>query len=374
MSKKIMIYGWFGENNIGDELLLKAIIKLIKKTDENSKIIVAGSNPKNIKKNHSEVDVSIYDFYLSIKQLIKLLFRNPIKFIYNMISSDILIVPGGGAISDWNLESTKRMFFMINFFSLMKKKIYLFGMGAGPITNEKNYSYFKKVLAKASYITVRDDYSKKELEKIGLSNVYKSKDLVLNMNFNLENNSKDKKEKIGLILAPVCVNNEKIFNKFVKEITKLIDKLQNQYEVSLIPFQYSYDKILLDKIVEKTNVNILYDSNNIWSSLDYIKEQDIIIAMRYHSIILGLLNGKKVVPIIYHPKCNEISNLFEIQQYSSYIGDGTNWKKSNIDSTDLYKKIAKIDNDNFYNNKVKKITKKIQKECLELQILKEILK
>ena len=162
--KKILIYGWFGENNLGDELLLESMIYLVNKNINNSEINVIASKPKEVRKNHMGINCISKTINFSIKSIVKNILNNPIKTLYNIFASDVLIVAGGGAISDWNPTSTKDMFFLIKLFSKLKKKIYLLGIGAGPITKIESYDYFKKVLMKAEYITVRDEYSFNELK------------------------------------------------------------------------------------------------------------------------------------------------------------------------------------------------------------------
>ena len=167
--KKTLVYGWFGEDNLGDELLLNETLELLSENKDIEAYVMC-SNPLRVKKNHC---VRVAAVLLSPWAIIKCLYQ-----------TDNLIIAGGGAISDWNYSSTKEMFFLINWFKRRNKKVYLLGVGAGPITKERKYGRFYNVLSKADVITVRDEFSKSELNKIGLNNVYKSNDLVTYKTFN----------------------------------------------------------------------------------------------------------------------------------------------------------------------------------------------
>ena len=319
--KKILVYGWFGENNVGDELLLDSMIYMINQNINNAEINVIASKPKEVKKNHKGINCISTTINLSIKSLIKNIIYNPFKTLYNIIVSDVLIVAGGGAISDWNPSSTKDMFFLINVFNKLKKKICLLGIGAGPINKKESYTRFKKVLEKANYITVRDEYSFNELKKIGLKNVKITNDLVFNYPVKTSEHVHTVK-KIGLVLAPVCIDKKEKFLKFIEEIRKIIKSLKKEYDISIIPFQSDYDSVLINNLKDIDGINI-YDCEKSYNNLiDIFNEQDLIIGMRFHSIVLSLMMNKYIIPIVYHPKNYELIREFELEKYISSIGDG----------------------------------------------------
>ena len=348
--KKILIYGWFGENNFGDELLLKSMCNLIRSISSSAIVNVVGSKPKEIRKNHKGVHRVSHAIYMHPRKIVSAMIKDPINTVMNIIDNDVLIVAGGGAISDWNKSSTKEMFFLMNVFSAMKKPIYLLGVGAGPISNQKSYEPFRKVLSKAEAITTRDNYSYNELYKIGLTNVILGKDLAYYSKLDCEKCAfPDSIKNIGLVLAPVCMNSREVYESFIEETRKLITTLQTSYNVSLIPFQYKYDKVLLDRLVDGlTDVTVLYDSQDIWMIEEYIKSQDLIIGMRYHSLIIATLFRKFVIPIVYHPKDWSFCVDFDLLRYSESIGNGENWRNSNISSEHICQKIDGILGDDNY--------------------------
>lgn len=366
----VLLYGWFGENNFGDELLLRSAIEMLKPY-EDVKICVTCSNPNQVNKNYNELYRVSSCVYPSIKRIGKLLLTDPIQVFKNLIESDILVVAGGGAISDWNDVSTKEMFFLINYFSYKKKKIYLFGVGAGPLTKEKPNGRYSTILSKAQIITTRDDYSYNELKKLGLTNIVKSKDLSYNSSiYDKDANEPINIKKVGIILAPVCMNTPDVFDKFIEESRKLIRSLSESYSVSLIPFHPSYDKLLLEQVaLGIEDINIL-QSDNIWKVEQFVSEQDLIIGMRYHSLILAILKKKYLIPIIYHPKNASFCKDFDLMQYSSAVGNGENWPLNNIDADKILMDINKIKNDSSYFQRLdinvnKKLSGTVEQEILE---------
>ena len=369
--KKILVYGWFGENNLGDELLLDSMIYMINQNVNNAEINVMASKPKEVKKNHKGINCISTTINLSVKSVIKNIICNPFKTLYNVIASDVLIVAGGGAISDWNPNSTKDMFFLINVFNKLKKKIFLLGIGAGPINKKESYIRFKNVLEKANYITVRDEYSFNELKKIGIKNLKITNDLVFNFPIKSNKNVKEVK-KIGLVLAPVCMEKKEKFLKFVEEIRSLIDSLKKEYEISIIPFQNNYDFILTKYFSDIDGIKIYDDEKSYNYLMDIFSEQDLIIGMRFHSIVLSLMMNKYIIPIVYHPKNYELIKEFELEIYISSNGDGNNWSDTNINADDILKHIKEIQNEKNYFEKINSVMNKKMKKTLEIEILKKI--
>lgn len=352
--KKILVYGWFGEDNLGDELLLNETLELLSENKDIEAYVMC-SNPPRVKKNHN-VRVAAVAIDGTLKKYIKAILLSPWTIIKCLYQTDNLIIAGGGAISDWNYSSTKEMFFLINWFKRRNKKVYLLGVGAGPITKERKYGRFYNVLSKADVITVRDEFSKSELNKIGLNNVYKSNDLVTYKTFNgynIENTTQI--NKIGLVLVPVCQNTKNVYEDLKRELSNLIKELSTKYEVSIIPFQINYDMEFINELeFDKSLVKIL-KPKHLWDTLDYMYEQDCIIGMRYHSLVLAIQMKKYFIPIIYHSKSAELCKEYGVEEYASSVGDGENWEKSNINSEDIIKNIGKLEKDiNFisHNNSI----------------------
>ena len=140
----ILLYGWFVENNVGDELILDASYSLIKEHCPLAEINIMGTKPEQVKKSHKDINfVSTYIDYRP-KEILRTFKYGFLDVIKNIVKNDILVIASGGALSDWHKESTITLFFMIDLFSLMKKTIYMLDIGAGSINVNKSYIRLKK--------------------------------------------------------------------------------------------------------------------------------------------------------------------------------------------------------------------------------------
>ena len=170
-------------------------------------------------------------------------------------------------------------------------------------------------------------------------------------------------------MVPVCQHTKQVYKKLVFELGILIRMLSDNYEVSLIPFQYEYDKYFIDELdFDREKVSLL-NSNNIWNTITYIEKQDLIIGMRYHSLLLAIELKKYLLPIVYHPKSAELCKEFDLLKYTSYVGDGENWEKSNIYALDIIKKIELIQMDEDYMKRIETCMENKRNNNIEKDII-----
>lgn len=79
---KILISGYYGFDNFGDDVILHIIVSDIKKNVKNVKIVVISNDPEKIKKNYNVDSIHKFDF----------------KSIYSCIKVSDIFISGGGSI------------------------------------------------------------------------------------------------------------------------------------------------------------------------------------------------------------------------------------------------------------------------------------
>lgn len=376
MGNRILVYGWFGEKNIGDELILDAILYLVRGNNEKPNIHIMGSKPQEVVKIHSNIysgdNVSTHVDYRPRMLLRALKYGFP-RIIYNIICSDTLIITSGGALSDWHRSSTISLFFLMDLFKLMRKKILLLGVGAGPINITQSKRRFYKRLQYATVITTRDITSYNELAKLDLRNVKLSKDLVyyLGQQIVAQYYREEKQNHIGLVIADVCYETPAINKEYKRQLESLIELLvENEYIVSIIPFQYAEDVLFINSLVfDRNKVMILYDRNNLYKTISYLCEQEIVIGIRYHALVLSAILGKRVIPFVHHPKNGDFVMEYSLSKYAEYIGDGKNWSISQINAERIVESVKKIGSDALYMEKLNKELRKKYEQSIEKEFL-----
>ena len=358
-AEEVLLYGWFGENNLGDELILKSLEALVREMLPSAKISIMASRPDMLKKTKPNVgDNAVISTYIDHRP--KTILRS-IKYglaaaVHNLRSPDLVIMATGGALSDWNHNSTVTIFDLIDYWTRKNVPVVMFGVGAGPILKKESIKRFYEHLCKVELITVRDEYSLNQLKEVGLENVVLTKDIVFetfNQNTIEKANKVDEVKRIGVVAAPICLETPNVYIEYRNRLTEAIHRLCEKYTVSLIPFQPEYDKRLTEYILESdARIKLLANPDGFSQNLSNLAAQDLIIGMRYHSIVESLMNGKYVIPIVYHPKCESLCRNAGIVQYAEHVGNGNNWMESNIDIDQLIRSVEDIQQDDSYFSRI----------------------
>ena len=142
---KILISGYYGFANAGDEAMLTAIIESLRQVEKNVELTVLSGNPEDTAAKHQVC--SVYRF-------------NPLGIIRAMKDSELIISGGGSLLQD--VTSKRSLLYYLSIIGLGKffgKKVMLFAQGIGPIRAKWARKLTSLVCNEADLITVRDSES-----------------------------------------------------------------------------------------------------------------------------------------------------------------------------------------------------------------------
>jgi polysaccharide pyruvyl transferase CsaB len=165
MAKQILIAGYYGFNNAGDEAILSAMIHDLREQLPDLKIVVLSGNPRATVKLHGAEAIS----WIEIKTIIN-----------TMKMSDLVLLGGGGLFHDyWGFDPNTILtqnHSGIAFFSgfsfmatLLMKPLMMYAVGIGPLFSDLGRQYTRFAFEQAHIITVRDDQSKEQLIALGIA-------------------------------------------------------------------------------------------------------------------------------------------------------------------------------------------------------------
>ncbi len=306
MSKKILLSGYIGFSNFGDDVLHEVLISHLKKLD--CKITALSSNPKL-----TEETFGIKSFY----------YKDLFKVISSIFKTDILIFSGGNLLQN---ETSNLSLFYYLFIAICSKiffkKTVFYSNGIGPIDGFLQNLLTKIVLKTADFVSVRDEFSIEYLKNNKITG-----ELTVDGLWELKVPEYCPKNLIGIQLRDY----KNIAPDLYEKIAELISKNLPEYEVEIFSLQNKQDIAECEKfqtILNKINPNIVskiipYETpkklSEEFSKLKYL------IGMRYHANMLGLKLGVKILPISYSIKVTNLAKDFGIE----YIkGEET----SNLDS------------------------------------------
>ncbi|MCX8095092.1 MAG: polysaccharide pyruvyl transferase family protein [Caldisericia bacterium] len=268
--EKILLGGYFGFENIGDDAILLSEISFLKK--EGFKPIILTNKGRSI---FNEEAIDRYNFFKIFK------IKNEFKF---------FILGGGGLFQDkTSFRSLAYYIFLIKYMKLLGKKVILLNVGIGPIIRNISKKLLYNVLKNCDLIFLRDSYSFEFFKN--LNNKFLSSDST----FYFDIDEVEKENKIGISIRYF----DKLDLNKIENFLKIIIKKVN-LEVEFIVF--SKEEI---EIARKLNLNYFY-SNDPIKIIERIGKLKFLIGTRYHSIIFSILTETPFIALVYDIKVKNI--------------------------------------------------------------------
>ncbi|MDR2939292.1 MAG: polysaccharide pyruvyl transferase CsaB [Clostridiales bacterium] len=326
----VMLSGYYGFNNSGDEAILEAIIDSLKQEKEDIKIIVLSKKPQQTMGKYNVFALNRYNV-LEIPKYLKM--------------SRVFINGGGSLIQD--ITSTHSLVYytyLMNHAKRLGLRVMLYANGIGPITKEGNVRRAKKALKKCDYITLREPESFKELKRFGIDNVHTrlSADPTLRTKkidgFKIDeifkNEGIDINKKYFALSFRQWKNNDVDFVDKIVEVIKFVNKEYNLCPL-FIPMQFPNDQIISNEIILKSGINcaILKKEYSLKELLGIISVCGFVLAMRLHTLIYSVSVNVPIIGIVYDPK---------IRAFMEYIKQGYYVDSNNIDSGALIEMINNV--------------------------------
>ncbi len=302
---KVVISGYYGFNNLGDESILTAIISNLNDNINDIDITVLSKNPELTYNKHKVKAISRSKFIQIIKEIKR---------------SDLLISGGGSLLQDVTSNRSILYYLIIMMIGILcRKKVMVYSQGIGPINRPLNRFLTKRVLNRVNYITLRDHKSENVLREMKIKNknicvtadpviglkkmdTLQGKDMLIQSSIWDEN-----KPTIGFALR----GRDKDRN-LVDVISRVADEVMDTMGVNVvfIPFHHGEDiKILSDIEKNMKNKAIFfrgkYDLNQM---LSMVGNLDLLVGVRLHSLIFSAVMNTPMTAISYDPK---ITNFME---------------------------------------------------------------
>ncbi len=354
MIKKVIIAGYYGFQNVGDEAVLQSMLNDLRQTNIEFDFTVISNNPDETSKKYM-VDSIHWNDYQLVTSVVK--------------ESDLLIVGGGGLFNSYlDYEADKLLLGGHQLFSvfifglpilanLLNTKSMIFGVGASHINSEDAKLHILKAVEFSEITTVRDYGSKDILIALGCESDKIT--VTADPAFRLDNVDANtvysvlQKENIVFQDRPiigVVVRNWEFYgdNHITEEaiyfsLKKILE--HEKFTILFIPFDdgkdvgdMSFDTSMINRLIRKLGnspyihaIRGFYTSD-IYSSI--ISLCDVTIAMRLHSVIFSLKNHVPCIGLVYDQKVKNILDMAELGELAIDIKD--------ITSESILKKLSHI--------------------------------
>lgn len=290
----MLISGYYGFDNLGDEAVLLSMVKALKSLDDGLEITVLSARPKVTSERYGVKAVSRTDFFAILRSI---------------YGCDLLISGGGSLLQDITSRTSLFYYLSILFTGvLFGKKVMIYGQGLGPLINRSDMRMVAFVLKRVDMITLRDNSSLALLKQMGIEkNVYVTADPVLGLEPPPHDKAKRLVEREGIKGEFILVSPRNWYNNelFRVEMAKALDRIHHKTgaEIVFCPFHES-DMAESREIADfmKGPNHILRTVYNPEDMMCIVSMSQLVIGVRLHSLIFGALAGRPVAGISYDPK------------------------------------------------------------------------
>lgn len=313
---KILISGYYGFNNIGDESVLRAVVENLRARLADVEITVLSQRPEDTAQK------------FGVRAVPRM---SPVAILREIARCDMLISGGGSLLQD--ATSSKSILYyllLIRLALLLHKKVFIYSQGIGPINDPKNRVRTAKALRQVHGIIVRDEGSAALLREIGLppERIIVTADPVLRIERpELEAGARILQEEGCLReetrpLIGWAVKERDPNSPFAAEVERCIRWLAQEYQARcvLIPFHYVEDlnvAVQLADRLQHEGVVCVRSKHLSDETLSIIGNMDFLVGVRLHSLIYAAVMDVPMLGISYDPKVEAFLRSVEQEPVAS---------------------------------------------------------
>ncbi|MBR2452443.1 MAG: polysaccharide pyruvyl transferase CsaB [Clostridia bacterium] len=299
----VLISGYYGFHNSGDDSILSSIINGLKANCPTIKIVVLSKNPAETSNLYGVESIDRFSFGKIFKALLK---------------TKLLISGGGSLIQD--VTSSKSLYYYLSIMHLAKlcgSKVMVYANGIGPITKKRNLRLVKNAVNKADMVTLRDKASRTELEKILGSDFtsFVTADPVFALENAEESLAKAALKKSGIkgdneffaVAVREWKQNDKHFEEKIAEFCRRTSE-KHGLKALIIPMQKGIDKKISEKIVSLCGETccLLEEDLSPQIILTITSQAKFVVGMRLHTLIYAVKNNVPLIALDYDPKVSAV--------------------------------------------------------------------
>ncbi len=295
----IMISGYYGFHNSGDDSILKAMVDSISAARPELRILALSNDPAETKAVYGIDAIHRFDL---------------LRILWYMRKTRLLISGGGSLIQD--VTSDKSLLYYLSVIRLAKKlgaKVMLYANGIGPILHENNHALIRRTLDNVDLITLREPSSLEELRQFGVTNpnTLVTADPAFHLVAANPEESAHLVAKAGIPSGKkYCVIALRPWKKADKEMEKTVavvaDYIKKTYEteILLIPMQPTRDTATAHNTLDAMRETgyLLTEHASPSQLLGIVGGAEFILGMRLHILIYAAKMGTPVIGLTYDPK------------------------------------------------------------------------
>jgi polysaccharide pyruvyl transferase WcaK-like protein len=356
--KKIAFFGHFDSSNFGNESTLQAILYHLRWLEPAAEVTCISTGAEVTVRTHQIEAIPITETFAKswvpknplTRALRKLCVGIPselyqwIKGLVMLRHTDMLIIPGTGLLTDayglrdWGPYSLLKWSLMAK---ICRCKLLFVSVGAGPIYSALGRFFVKSTLSLADFRSYRDTSTMQYLKGIGFcadnDRVYP--DLAFSLPEAViphEDAKEGRRCVVGLGLMEyagkysVSRPRNEIYQAYLENLVRFVSwLLARDYDIRLLIGDLNDMHVikefrgLLRERLSVCDEGRIIDQRvySVEDLLSQIASTEILVATRFHNVLLALLCNKPVISISFHHKCDALMSAMGLSSYCLDINE-----------------------------------------------------
>jgi polysaccharide pyruvyl transferase WcaK-like protein len=348
---KIAFFGHFDSTNFGNEATLQAILYNLRRFQPDVEVTCVSTGPKATAATHQIKAIPISKTFLKSwsprtplsKAMRKVCIgiSEPYLWISGLMTlrrTDMFIIAGTGLLTDAHGLLGWGPYNMLKWVLIAKacrSKVLFVSVGAGPLYSRLGKYFVKMVLSLADFRSYRDKSTKWCLKDIGFQadndRIYPDLAFSLSQVAIAHKYAKrDGRPIVGLGIMNYAGKYSsanpriEVYRTYLENLVVFARWLLNkENDVRLLIGDHfdtwtikEFRGLLREQLSEGDDTHILDEPiASVDELLSQIAETDIVVATRFHNVLLALLCNKPVISISFHDKCASLMSAMGLRDY-----------------------------------------------------------
>jgi polysaccharide pyruvyl transferase CsaB len=304
--KRAFLIGYYGMDNLGDD----AIKDAIERAGEENGVVV---QHYAVRRGPSSPDPR------AVRLRDRRLWR---AYLRALRQADLVLIGGGGLLKDQDRRATRGYGFLAEMAAsaliarALRKPVALVGVGVGPIYARPGGALIALIAALARPRVVRDEQSADALMSLGVGKAEVFADPVFSLRQS-PNGSADSVAPRAWPPKRVVISARSWYmmaadpsgsqDQLNRSLARLADEaIERGSEVRFACLAWPKDQLVaadIKALMRHGDQTAIPDDGGDWRHLmDELREADVIVAMRYHALVLAIVTGTPAVALAYEPK------------------------------------------------------------------------
>jgi polysaccharide pyruvyl transferase WcaK-like protein len=336
--KTVALLGPFGLGNLGDAATQDAALVAIRRNWPDTEVIGVSLDPADTRERHGIRTLPIRANHanesglsgrmLWVLRELAFAFRS----IWALRGVDVLVVSGGGQLDDaWGGAGAHpfALFKWSLFARLAGASVYYLSVGAGPVYSRKSEQLLNRALRLARYRSYRDERSRELVRKqLRVADPGQVVPDLAHTRFDPQtarDPGYDELRVVGVApmphfdprMAPYPGPDPARFQAYLEKLASFVKWLLTERQCTVVFFvgEIHQDEPVVDdvlRILERQGVDVNSPTvkrpkiRTVAELGECLADMQIVVASRFHSVLLPLALARPVVALTYHPKVTEL--------------------------------------------------------------------